>query len=85
MDPVRLSFISQTINCRLFQTEKFADHNFKFDENGKTFSKREKKKPWEKRRNARCEQFLLFPQCFQKRLVLKTRKNTGLFRKEFNL
>ena len=30
---------------------------------------------------ARYEQFLLFPQCFQTRLVLQTRKNQGLFRK----
>ena len=31
--------LSQTTNFILFQTEKFADDNFKFDENGKTFSK----------------------------------------------
>ena len=30
---------------------------------------------------ARREQFLLFPQCFQKKLVLQTRKNLGLFGK----
>ena len=26
--------------CRLFQTEEFADENFKLDENGRKFSKR---------------------------------------------
>ena len=36
---------------------------------------------------ARYEQFLLFPQCFQKtkRLVLQTRKNQGLFGKGLNV
>ena len=43
----------------------FADDNFKFDENGRKFS------IWEentvgKGEIARFEQFLLFPQCFQK-------------------
>ena len=32
---------------------------------------------------ARYEQFLLFPQCFQK-IVLQTRKNQGLFGKGLN-
>ena len=45
--------------------KKFADHNFKFDENGRKLSK-----PVEntvgKGEIARNEQFLLFPQCFQK-------------------
>ena len=56
----------QTTNFRLFQTEKeFADNNFKFDENGRKLSK------WVentvgKGEIARYEQFLLFPQCFQK-------------------
>ena len=54
---------SQTTNFRLSQTEEFADDNFKFDENGRKFSK------WvestvEKGEIARYEQFLLFPQCF---------------------
>ena len=30
----------QTKNFRLFQTKKFADDNFKFDENGRKLSKR---------------------------------------------
>ena len=45
--------------------KEFADDNFKFDENGRKFSK------WVentvgKGEIARYEQFLLFPQCFQK-------------------
>ena len=44
--------------------KKFADDNFKFDENGRNFSK-----PIEntvgKGEIARNEQFLLFPPCFQ--------------------
>ena len=45
--------------------KEFADDNFKCDENGRKFSK------WventvEKGEIARYEQFLLFPQCFQK-------------------
>ena len=52
-------------NFRLFQLKKFADDNFKFDENGRKLSK------WVentlgKRKIARYKQFLLFPQCFQK-------------------
>ena len=50
--------LSQTINFRLFRIEEFADDNFKFNENGGKFFK-----PVE----STCyEQFLLFPQCFQK-------------------
>ena len=55
----------QMTNFRLFQTEEFADNNFKFDENGRKLCK------WientvGKGEIARYEQFLLFPQCFQK-------------------
>ena len=32
--------LSQTTNFRLFQTERVADDNSKFDENGEEFSKR---------------------------------------------
>ena len=52
-------------NFRLFSIERLCDDNFKFDENGKKLSK-----PVEntvrKGEIARYEQFLLFPQCFQK-------------------
>ena len=48
--------------------KEFADDNFKFDENGRKLSK------WVentvgKGEIARYEQFLLFPQCFQKVLL----------------
>ena len=44
---------------------KFADVNFKFDENSRKFSKRVEDTVG-KGEIARYEQFLLFPQCFQK-------------------
>ena len=45
--------------------KKFADDNFKFDENGRKLSKRVENTVG-KGEIARYEQFLLFPQCFQK-------------------
>ena len=55
----------QMTNFRLFQIEDFADHNLKFEENGRKLFK-----PVEntvgKGEIARYKQFLLFPQCFQK-------------------
>ena len=45
--------------------EQFADENFKFDENSRKFSKRVENTEG-KGEIARYEQFLLFPQCFQK-------------------
>ena len=50
-----------------------ADNNFKFDENSRKFSK------WlentaGKGENARYEQFLLFPQCFQKACLPRASK-----------
>ena len=63
--------------------KEFADDNFKFDENGRKLLK-----PLEntvgKREIARYEQFLLFPLCFFKSLVMHTRKTQGLFRKGLN-
>ena len=47
--------------------KEFADDNFKFDENGRKFSKRVENTVG-KGEIARNEQFLLFPQCFQKDL-----------------
>ena len=44
---------------------EFADDNFKFYENGKKLSKRAENTVG-KGENAHYEQFLLFPQCFQK-------------------
>ena len=45
--------------------KQFADDNFKFDENSRKFSKWVEKTVG-KGEIARYEQFLLFPQCFQK-------------------
>ena len=55
----------QTTNKDSSKLKDFADDNFKFDENGRKLFK-----PVEntvgKGKIARYEQFLLFPQCFQK-------------------
>ena len=66
-------------NDKFQNLKDFADDNFKFDENGRKIFK------WVantvgKGEIARYEQFLLFPQCFQ-RLLLQTLKNQGLFGK----
>ena len=45
--------------------KKFADDNFKFDENGRKLSKRVENTVG-KGHIARYKQFLLFPQCFEK-------------------
>ena len=45
--------------------KEFADDNFKFDKNGRKLSKRVENTVG-KEEIARYEQFLLFPQCFQK-------------------
>ena len=58
-------------NFRLFQTEKFADDNFRVDENGRKFSKRVGNTVG-KGEIARYEQFLLFPQYFQKACTADT-------------
>ena len=76
--------LPQTTNCRVFQTERICRQQFKFDESGRMFSK------WventvRKAEIARDEQFLLFSQCFQKRLALQSRKNQGLFGKGLNV
>ena len=47
-------------NFRLSETKKFVHDNFKFDENGKKFSKRVENTVG-KGENAHNEQFLLFP------------------------
>ena len=49
----------------------FADDNFKFDENGSNFSKRVENLVG-KGEIARYEQFLIFPQCFQKICIANT-------------
>ena len=45
--------------------KEFADNNFRFDENGRKLSKQVENTVG-KEKIARYEQFLLFPQCFQK-------------------
>ena len=49
----------------------FADNNFKFDENGRKFFKQVENTVG-KVEIARHEQFLLFPQCFQKTCTADT-------------
>ena len=49
----------------------FADDNLKFDENGRKLSKRIENTVG-KGEIARYEQFLLFPQCFQKTSITDT-------------
>ena len=51
--------------------KKFADDNFEFDENGRKFLKRVENTVG-KGEIARYEQFLLFPQCFQKTYTADT-------------
>ena len=57
--------LSQTTNFRLFQTERNAYDNFRYDKNGRKFFKQVENTVG-KGEIARYEQFLLFPQCFQK-------------------
>ena len=60
--------LSQTTNFRLTE---FADDNFKFDENGRKFS-RQVANTMGKGEIMSYEQFHLFPQCFQKTCTLDT-------------
>ena len=61
-----------TTNFRLFQTEKkLADDNFRLDKNIIKFSKLEENTVG-KGEIAYYEQFLLFPQCFQKTCIADT-------------
>ena len=55
--------LPQMTNFRRFQT--FADDNFKFHENGRMFFRLEENTVG-RGEIAHYEQFLLFPQCFQK-------------------
>ena len=57
--------LSQRTNFRLFQTERVADDNSKFDENGETFS-RGVENAVGKGEIALCEQFLVSLKCLQK-------------------
>ena len=62
---IPLLTLSQTTNFRPIQTQEFTDDNFKFDENGRKFSKLVENTVGTGE-IARYEQFLLFPHCFQK-------------------
>ena len=66
------------------KVKEFAEDNFKFDESWKQFFK-----PLEnnvgKGENSCYKQFLLFQHSFQKRLLLQTCKNQGLFGKGLRL
>ena len=64
--------------------KEFADDDSELDGNGRKFYNRVENTVG-KREIACYEQFLLFPQCFLKRLVLQTRKKQGLFGKGLRL
>ena len=66
----------QTTNLDSAKLKKFADDNFKFDENGRKLSKRVENTVG-KGDIARYEQFLLFPQRF-KRFVSQGRQKVSL-------
>ena len=63
-------------NFRLFETERVCRRKFKFDENGRKLSK-QVENTMGKGEIAHYEQFLLFPQCFQ-RLVSQGRQKVSL-------
>ena len=63
--------LSQTTNLRLSKLKRFADNNFKFDENGGKFF-RQVENTVEKGDFARYEQILLFPWRFQKNCTADT-------------
>ena len=63
--------LSQTTILDCSNQKKFADDNFKFDENGRKFSERVENTVG-KGEIARYKQFLLFPQCFQKTCTADT-------------
>ena len=60
------------------ELKEFADDNFKFDENGRKLSKRVENTVG-KGEIARYEQFLLFPQCFQKACFLEASKGVTVW------
>ena len=68
---------------RRSKQKEFADDNFKFNESGRKFSKRVENTVG-KGEIARHEQFLLFPQCFQKCCIADTYK-LGLILERVNL
>ena len=73
--------LTQATNFIFFQTERFADDNFKHDENGRKFSKIVEN-TLGKREIARN---FSFSYSVFKRLVLQTHKNKGLYGKGLNI
>ena len=71
LDQTVLLTLSQILDSSILK--EFADHNFKFDENGRKFSKQVENTVG-KGEITRYEQFLLFPQCFQKTCTTDTLK-----------
>ena len=67
----KLLTLSQMINFSPFQFKASTDDNFKLDENGRKFSNQVENTVG-KGEIARYEQFLLFPQCFQKACTADT-------------
>ena len=63
--------LSQTTNCRLVQIGRVCRRQFQFVENGRKFFKQVENTVG-KGKIARYEQFLLFPQCFQKTCTADT-------------
>ena len=60
-----------------FKLKEFADDDFRFDENGRKFSKLEENTV----AKGEIAEFLLFPRCFLKIITTDTLKNQGLFGK----
>ena len=75
---------SQTTNFRLFQTEKLADDNLKFDKNGRKFFNRIENTVGKEDITRKMSNFSFSHSIF-KRLILQTRKNQGLFGKGINV
>ena len=65
--------LSQTTNLDAPKLKEFVDDNFRIDENGVKFFKRVENAVG-KGEIARYQQFLLFPQCFQKTCTVNTLK-----------
>ena len=72
--------LSQTTSFRLSKLREFADDNLKFDKNGKKFSKRVENTK-EKEKLLVTNNFSFSHSVF-KRVILQTRKNQGLLRKD---
>ena len=71
VESVSLTLSQTTNSVDSSKLKEFAGDNFEFDENGRKFSERVENTV-RKGEIARYEQFLLFPQCFQKTLTADT-------------